>query len=838
MRRIVTCHTTTGKACSVLHRSIVSQEQQQLQKYWRRFYHLQHRNYHHGVVVKRSLETLGSSERDGLVPMQSTTSNSNQSAVMINTALVALGKDGNWNEILSLYKAKKERFNYVNYATAMSQLGRIHQRHQIDGDPSFNLLLDDLSKKFLVHGITWVEHGGVRVVANIVHAIGKLGLSKHASAMNILKVIGEDEPAEWLFANGNPQQIANCIWAFGTLRIQSPNLFRLLDERAEWLVENGNAQNVSNCVWACGKLGVKSNNLFRLLDEHSERLMVDATPQGLANCVWACAKVGIVSPKLFRVLDKRADWLLGKGAMQEIANCIWACGTLGIKSPTLFLLLDKNAAWLFQQWNSVEIAKCVLACAKLGIRPANVLEQLDLRSEWLMANGTTQAVANCVWACGTLRLKNSKMFKLIDHRAEWMIANGSQQESINCVWACGAAGVYAPNLFRLLDKNAVRLLMANGTPQDFSNACWAYAKVNINAPNLFRLLDERSEWLFKNSSPQEIVNCLWACGTLGYPVPNLFRLLDQNPEWLFQKNGGTTQSLANALWACSKLNIDSPNLVRLLGRRAEWFVENGTSQEIANCAWALSVAGSQCPEFFAALDRSLDKFLVNADLHNLCNVCYAIAIFQLNVVPERSVLANVWDRLTGQESAFGVEVSIQSGMLVKLWDNLVRRLNTLHRQAGRLPHEELGQIIYVQKFASLYGIELESPYVPLQEPINRVPISRRSSNFEAAVSKTLTGIGFSHTLQVSPFQFSPGLLSIDMACSDRMIAIECDGPSHYVSRLGNAKKLVENGSTKAKRRMLQQLGWNVINLNWEEARDHQAREKWVRKKLAEAGVEL
>ena len=77
-----------------------------------------------------------------------------------------------------------------------------------------------------------------------------------------------------------------------------------------------------------------------------------------------------------------------------------------------------------------------------------------------------------------------------------------------------------------------------------------------------------------------------------------------------------------------------------------------------------------------------------------------------------------------------------------------------------------------------------------------------------------------------------------------MIVIECDGPSHYLSTIDGAEKNRENGPTKAKRRLLQEIGWNVtnlswnvINLSWMEACEHQTSEEWVRAKLSEAGVE-
>ena len=576
---------------------------------------------------------------------------SNAVSLSINKKIVELGRDGKWKEILSLYQEKKECFNPTNDATVMSQLGRI--RHVRNDDPLLELFLCHLNTKLQGRGITWM--GETRHVANIAHALGKMGMpqSLDSSAMKMIRLVGDCETAEWMFEHGNPQEIANCIWACGTLEIESPTLFRLLDQRSEWLVGN-------------------------------------LTSQGLANCIWACGKLGIMAPRLFTLLDQRAEWLFENGTAQEIVNCVWACGKLGIECP---------------------------------------------------------------------------------------------------------------DLFRLLDENAVRLVNS-GTPQDLSNSVWACAKLGIKSLNMLRLLDHRAEWLFDNGTPQNLVNCVWACGTLGVESPALFRLLDQRADRLVRYL--TPQGLANCIWSCGKLGMKSPHLLQSFDERAEWLVKNGTSQEIANCAWALSVLGFQSPGFFSALDRCLKKFLDDSNSQNLCNVCYAIGILDLQ----------------------------QTSMLTKIWNALV------DRTIDDLPVEELIQILYVEACVSAYGIEIASPSPELRRQLDQVSFPNTSSGFEQDVSNTLFDIGFPHQQGFSPFQSTPGLLAIDMACPDRMIAIEYDGPCHFVSIPGDSENLVENGPTKAKRRLLQQLGWAVINLNWAEAFRHQMSNEWVRAKVTEAGIDL
>ena len=235
----------------------------------------------------------------------------------INRKIVQLGRDHKWKEMLSLCQKQKGNFDNVNYTTTMSQFGRSRSIRK-DG-PLLKEFLDDLSKKFRVHGFAWVRSQGI---TNIVHAIGKINLSGNDSAMRIVWRLEDDENAILLVKNGSPQGIANCVWACATLGIKSPNLFGELERNTTWLVEDGKPQEVANSVWACATLGIKSLNLFGELERNATWLVENGKPQEVANCAWACATLGIKSPNLFGELERNATWLVENGNPQEVANSI------------------------------------------------------------------------------------------------------------------------------------------------------------------------------------------------------------------------------------------------------------------------------------------------------------------------------------------------------------------------------------------------------------------------------------------------------------------------------------------------------------------------------------
>jgi hypothetical protein len=133
---------------------------------------------------------------------------------------------------------------------------------------------------------------------------------------------------------------------------------------------------------------------------------------------------------------------------------------------------------------------------------------------------------------------------------------------------------------------------------------------------------------------------------------------------------------------------------------------------------------------------------------------------------------------------------------------------------------------------------LADPPPELRTKLEGLKPDIKFSIFEEEILTILFELGFDHQREVSPFEAAPGMLSIDMACTDRKIAIEYDGPFHYLTVLDGSGRSVENGSTKAKRRLLQRLGWKVVNLNWEEAARYHSSKQWLRGKLVDAGVEL
>ena len=473
---------------------------------------------------------------------------------------------------------------------------------------------------------------------------------------------------------------------------------------------------------------------------------------------------------------------------QAVANVAWACATLSFESPNLFVEIARNAKWLVENGTPQAVANAAWACATLGFQAPNLFVEIECRSKWLVENGTPQAVANAAWACATLGFQAPKLFVEIERQSDWLVKEGKPQDFSNTAWAFATLGYEAPKLFAEIERQS-DWLVKEGKPQDFSNTAWACATLGYDAPNLFVEIESRSTWLVENGTPQAVTNTAWACATLGYEAPNLFAEIEHQSKWLVEN--GTPQNVANTAWACATLGYEAPNLFAEIERQSKWLTKDWNPQVVANTAWACASLGYEASFLFDKLDLHLDRHLEKWNAQDIANTCYAIAILGLSKESETS--------------------------LTKLWERAIH----LFVIGQDFVDKAFYQLAQTRMFAKANGVTLsEVPEMMVQRM--ELELARLDDNLVSKsseeISKLLKEIGFHHELEVSPDNtMKGGMMAIDFACKERKVAVEYDGPWHYLKALGSGVRTsTENGATKAKRRLLEQLGWEVINIDYRE----------------------
>jgi hypothetical protein len=150
---------------------------------------------------------------------------------------------------------------------------------------------------------------GIRELANVVHAIGKMQL-RNPAVTSIIEFVSRN--AEEIVQGGNTQEVANICWSLAKLKGCVNNIgiacqfFAQVERRSDWLVDHGNTQEVANTIWACATLNIKSPRLFAKTEDCGEWLISNGSPQGASNTAWAFATMGLKAPKIFAQIEKCA----------------------------------------------------------------------------------------------------------------------------------------------------------------------------------------------------------------------------------------------------------------------------------------------------------------------------------------------------------------------------------------------------------------------------------------------------------------------------------------------------------------------------------------------------
>ena len=195
--------------------------------------------------------------------------------------------------------------------------------------------------------------------------------------------------------------------------------------------------------------------------------------------------------------------------------------------------------------------------------------------------------------------------------------------------------------------------------------------------------------------------------------------------------------------------------------------------------------------------------------------------------------------------AIGTQPSAHAALLASLWEKAAQ----LFDEGASYENIASVQLAQSQLFANAWGVALpahptESMFKGMVDALASIPADDNiASTSTQEISTTLKEIGFDHELEVPPESTSQyGMLAVEFACKSRKVAIEYDGDRHFLRSMSSGQRTsCRNGRTKAKRRLLEKLGWTIINLDFREHREAQrgsAVKEWLQQQLFDAGVVL
>ncbi|KAI8475363.1 MAG: hypothetical protein J3K34DRAFT_464874 [Monoraphidium minutum] len=596
-------------------------------------------------------------------------------------------------------------------------------------------------------------------------------------------------------------------------RAASRPLLRRLWRRLQPQLGQCGPRELANTVWACGKLGFAEAPLLDACLARLCRAAADARPQHLSNAVYAAA---LLWDSGYRVSEQQARQLVvalverrQEAKPQELSNTLWAAATMGLPLP------EEQAQQLVaalaerrQEAKPQGVSNTLWAAARMGLPlPEQQARQLVAALAERRQEAKPQELSNTLWAAATMGLP------LPEEQARQLVAalaerrqEAKPQDVSNTLWAAARMGLPLP------EQQARQLVAAlaerrqEAKPQELSNTLWAAATMGLPLPEeqarqlVAALVERRQE-----AKPQDVSNTLWAAARMGLPLPE--EQARQLVAALAAKaRQAAPQNVSNALWAAAKRKAEpaaaavregsvtavEAALMQLLVAVSREHVARYNAQDVSNSLWALSELRLRPPWPTALLsEAALQRAPAMAPQH-LSNTALALArlgvddarLFaalvaaaaqQLQHLGAQATANLAWAAADGQPAAGAGGDGVGGGL------------------AGVL------SAVQLQQCAAAWEAQLQQT-----SQQRRTPFERRV--FECA--RRLPCLADCRQEARTP----DGAFSVDVAAthaaSGRRLAIEADGPTHFL-RPGREP----TGDTLARNRA-HMRGFAVVSVPW------------------------
>ena len=235
-------------------------------------------------------------------------------------------------------------------------------------------------------------------------------------------------------------------------------------------------------------------------------------------------------------------------------------------------------------------------------------------------------------------------------------------------------------------------------------------------------------------------------------------------------------------------------------------------QELANTAWAFATAGVRADALYAAVaEAAVRSGLIGFNPQDLANTAWAFA----------TVNAYHPALLVGCARAI---------------------TNSLSQDPGSWGPEALIQLHQWQLWLTLERCEASDPQALLSESQRQFcrnamqAAEAHPSRLQRAVAGALAQVcpGFEEEVIEQQTAYS-----LDLALRSSQLAIEVDGPSHFLLRDSRSDFYLPNGPTLLKRRLLEAAGWRVVSVpfyEWNGLREPQEQREYLDRRLGAVGL--
>ena len=451
------------------------------------------------------------------------------------------------------------------------------------------------------------------------------------------------------------------------------------------------------------------------------------------------------------------------------------------------------------------VADILWGFVRLGLRPrADLVELVELELKQKVFTFSATGIANTVWAYGQLGYHpGGDVLSRLALEGRDRLGSLSGGQISQMLWAFGKLGFYPGKQLThaFLEEFCAKLDRAR--PAEVASALWGCAKVKHAAKD--EALAQCARALGREGgrySPKAVSTALWAFAQFEhYPgAACMDRLLGYAEEHVRAFN---PVSLGLTFYALAKLqHRPGARLLRaaqaLLEEEPEGF-NSLTATFLLYAAAKLNLEpGGALVDLLCGRVRDL---LHEAEPWDLVFTVWSLAVLRTPTAAARELVEAAWRTLADRED-------LQLGPL---------HTQTLYHAYVALNMETDLEVHLSEALVAAGKIEWQR--LNVRDDVT-------GSQLQREVADRLVEMGVSHRYEQA---IAGQLFRTDICLLDRPVAVEVDGPSHY---LRNERS--ENGPTRLRNRLLAEKGYDVLTVpyfEWEGLSGREAKHAYLRGKL-------
>lgn len=694
-----------------------------------------------------------------------------------------------------------------------------------------------------MHRHEFMENDHVAVV-NLAWSYAKLEYASPALFAELSK------SAVQLMSQFSSQNVANLAWAFATAKVAAPDLFGALALHSTPRASEFTEQGLSMTLWAYATSGVQAPRLFAACARVARHRIQTYSEQGLTNTIWAFGKAGVEAPELFEAGLRTALPNIGSWMAAHVSQLCQGLASSTFRAPIaarLVAAICDHGRILAEHGDAQSIVVTLHSVASMDMAlpgpfavqqvHALLLKEPDARhltqAAWaLVTSADVGGVGSSLGmlldkisahALGMVDAFNNKDCTLMD----WTLwkgycehGRGFTSDAEQCVLALAVRA--STVLGDLTDHDLANLATVFGSSVDLSAppdlvrglpmevfgrqaamtgqhlmACVRFLARNGAPRELWAAIEETYVRKHMSFDPQAAVSVVWSFATAGAAAWQLHRVLGDSPmlDRLLEKP--RAQWLANLAWACATSKVGLPAIFQPVSDAAVSLLKRAPGEfkvaELSSLMWAVATAGFHvhAKELYEAAFEFLSgqELEQPCDGQSVCNLLWAWAVGDMR--QHRSLLRKLHRWFVSLEQQGDVT---RAGMA------------QAHQYQLWVEHE-------LADSSLLFGASLRQHCCDAMEVTHA---SIHVSGFQSHVARGLRQLGLPYQVEYNIAGYS-----VDLALPTHRIALEVDGPHHYLYDLApgdgeltieNARIIAVNGSSTLKARLMRAMGWHPVSI--------------------------